>query len=160
DFFQAGQHTQTGRFATPGRANEDKEFFVFNVQIHVLDDNCVAKCFGHIAIGHTCHRTSSIIVWQLFKYVITQLFIESAQRNCFPQIPVFLSEDYNYFFGICKNSSRNGTTWPRISARKSSAWEQRFYWARLRIQTQSILPEPCAIWASTCFLCHRLATMK
>src|SRR5690606_28888622 len=79
-FLQSCQHTQAGRFATPGRADKHKEFLVFNLKTHILNNNGVAKGLVNVFVGHTCHRKTSIKLWAAFKIELYVYYLVNLHK--------------------------------------------------------------------------------
>jgi hypothetical protein len=57
---QAGDHSQRGRFSATGRAEQNQEFAVGNVDADVIDDVDGAKGLAHILQRNRCHRLAAL----------------------------------------------------------------------------------------------------
>jgi hypothetical protein len=53
DLFQAGQAAQGGGITTDGRAHQDGELFVGNLDVQIVDGCHIAESFGDVIVGYT-----------------------------------------------------------------------------------------------------------
>jgi len=53
DLFQAGQAAQGGGFTTVGKAHQDEELFVGNLDVQIVDGCHISESFGDVIVGYT-----------------------------------------------------------------------------------------------------------
>ena len=55
DFLQSCQEAQGGCFPAPGRSDQDKEFLVIDMKIHVIHCHHVTELFENVLVRYTGH---------------------------------------------------------------------------------------------------------
>ena len=62
DFLQTGQQAQAGRLATTGRADEDEELLVSNLDVEVVHGDDIAETLVDMLESYTGHRVILLLI--------------------------------------------------------------------------------------------------